>query len=88
MLGVSTQDAESHKGFCTSERLPFSLLADEDRAVAKAFGVGSFFGLDERVTFLIDGQGVIRKVWEKVSPGRHAGEVLEAIKALAPPAKH
>ncbi len=87
MLGVSSQDVESHKGFCTAESLPFSLLADEDHAVAKAFGVGSFLGMDDRVTFLIDGHGVIRKVWEKVSPGRHAGEVLEAIRALKPPAK-
>ncbi len=50
--------------------------------MAKAYGVGSFLGMDSRVTFLIDGDGVIRKVWEKVSPGKHAAEVLEALQAL------
>lgn len=84
VLGVSSQDEQSHKGFCQAEALNFPLLADTDRAIAKAYGVGSFFGMDSRVTFLIDGQGVIRKVWEKVSPGKHAAEVLEALKELAP----
>lgn len=82
VIGVSSQDQESHQSFCRAEQLNFPLLADTDRAVAKAFGVGEFLGMDSRVTFLIDSQGVIRRVWEKVSPDRHAAEVLEAIKGL------
>jgi peroxiredoxin len=53
--------------------------------VAQAFGVGSFLGMDSRVTFLIDRKGVIRKVWDSVSPGRHAADVLEAIAQLPKP---
>ncbi len=87
VLGVSSQDVESHQSFCQKESLNFNLLADEDRAVAKAYGVGSFLGMDSRVTFLIDKDGVIRRVWESVSPGRHPAEVLEAIRELQAPAR-
>ena len=88
MLGVSSQDEESHQSFCQKEQLNFNLLADTDRVVAKAYGVGSFLGMDSRVTFLIDKDGVIRRVWDNVSPGRHAAEVLEAIKTLETPPAH
>lgn len=88
VIGVSSQGVESHQGFCQKENLNFNLLADTDRVVAKAFGVGGFMGFDSRVTFLIDKTGVIRKVWESVSPGRHAAEVLDAIHALEPTPAH
>ncbi len=52
--------------------------------MAKAYGVGSFFGFDDRVTFLIDANGIVRQVWPKVSPAHHAAEVLAAARALAP----
>jgi peroxiredoxin Q/BCP len=87
VLGVSSQDVESHQSFCQKENLNFNLLADDDRVVAKAYGVGSFVGMGSPVTFLIDKDGLIRHVWDSVSPGRHPAEVLEAIHALdAPPA--
>ena len=84
VIGVSTQDEASHQGFAQKEGLRFSLLPDPKREIAKAYGVDSTLGFDHRVTFLIDGQGVVRKVWPEVSPGRHAHELLEAIQALAP----
>jgi thioredoxin-dependent peroxiredoxin len=87
VLGVSSQDQESHQSFCRSEKLNFNLLADTERDIAKAYGVGSFLGMNSRVTFLIDRDGVIRRVWESVSPGRHPAEVLEAIQALQPAAR-
>jgi peroxiredoxin Q/BCP len=91
VLGVSSQDQGSHQSFCTAEKLNFDLLADGDRVVAKAYGVGSFLGMDSRVTFLIDRDGVIRHVWDSVSPANHPAEVLAAIHALEPaasPASH
>ncbi len=84
MLGVSHQSVESHCAFAAEEKLPFSLLADTDGAIAKAYGVGSIFGFDSRVTFLIDGAGTIRRVWTGVSPKHHAAELLEALRALPP----
>ena len=82
VVGVSNDDADSHKRFCVKKGLPFPLLADPEKAVARAFGVRSLFGFYERITFLIDGQGVIRKVFDPVKPAHHADEVLAAIAEL------
>jgi thioredoxin-dependent peroxiredoxin len=85
VLGISSQNAKSHEAFAQAEQLGFSLLDDHDRRIAKAYDVGQMVplsGLDSRVTFLIDRAGIVRKVWPKVDPSKHAQEVLEAIKAL------
>jgi peroxiredoxin Q/BCP len=82
VVGVSNDDARSHRRFCDSASIPFPLLADTDKSIAAAFGVRSIFGFYQRITFLIDAAGVIRKVFDPVSPARHAGEVLTAIAAL------
>jgi peroxiredoxin Q/BCP len=83
VVGVSNDDAKSHRNFCDKESLPFPLLADTDKTIADAFGVGSIFGFYQRITFLIDGDGVIRKVFDPVKPGRHAAEVMAAIADLS-----
>lgn len=82
VIGVSTQDNESHREFAEEHGLPFLLLPDEDGSIAKSFGVGSFLGMAKRVTFIIDQQGKIAKVYEKVAPKDHAEEVLADIRAL------
>lgn len=82
IVGVSNDDAGSHKAFCNKEALPFVLLADTDKSIARAFGVRSIFGLYHRITFLIDGEGVVRKVFDPVKPVRHADEVVAAIEGL------
>lgn len=82
VIGVSTQDAASHKAFIEKEKLPFDLAVDEDKALAKAFGVplrGP--GLHARQTFLIGKDGKIKKIWRDVTPKDHADEVLAAAKA-------
>ena len=86
ILGVSTQDAASHRRFSETYRLTFPLLADADRAVARAYGAiggGGIFGiaqammgLADRVTFIIDEQGKIAHVIDQPSSTRHAEEVL------------
>jgi peroxiredoxin Q/BCP len=84
VLGVSSQDAKSHEAFAQDEKLGFSLLDDHDRKIAKAYDVGQVVpltGLDSRVTFLIDREGIIRKVWPSVDPRKHPQEVLDAIHA-------
>jgi peroxiredoxin Q/BCP len=84
VLGVSSQNAKSHEAFAESEKLGFSLLDDHDRKIATAYGVGAVpvVGYDDRVTLLIDKNGVIAQVWPNVSPKGHATEVLAAITAL------
>jgi thioredoxin-dependent peroxiredoxin len=85
VVGVSNDSVGSHRKFCDSDELPFPLLADTDKTVAAAFGVGSWFGLYQRITFLIDGEGVIRKVFDPVKPAGHAAEVMAAVAALRSP---
>lgn len=83
VMGVSLDGAASHKSFADKYELPFSLLADTDGAIAKAFGVKTRGGYAQRVTFLVGPDGRIAKVWETVSVGGHAQDVLRAIAAIA-----
>jgi len=89
VLGVSPDSAASHQKFKKKYTLPFPLLADEDHAVAEAYGAWgekSMYGRKYngilRTTYLIDGKGSIARVFEKVKPKGHASEVLEALEAL------
>ena len=83
VLGVSADDVKSHEAFAAKYHLPFSLLADPDKTIINAYGV-KMFGLNyaKRVTFVIDRQGVIRKIFRDVKPEGHDQEVLAAIKNL------
>jgi peroxiredoxin Q/BCP len=81
LFGVSRDSEESHKKFRESHQLPFALVADESGEVQKAYGVPSKMAvLASRVTFLVDKEGKIEKVWPDVDPGVHAAEVLAAVK--------
>jgi len=89
VLGVSADDVESHREFADKYSLPFPLLADTDTAVSQLYGVwkeknmyGSTFMGINRETFLIDKDGIVRKIWHKVRPDDHANEVLETVEAL------
>jgi peroxiredoxin Q/BCP len=82
VLGVSNDDVASHQDFCTKEGLPFPLLADPDQSMARAFGVKATLGFYQRITFVLDGDGVVRQVFDPVHPAGHAQEVLVAVKGL------
>ena len=86
ILGISVDDVASHKKFAEKHGLPFALLADADKAVAKRYGVlKTYMGVMEmarRDTFLIDPQGRVAKHYESVDPEGHSKVVLEDIKAL------
>lgn len=83
VLGVSSDDVKSHEAFSAKYHLPFSLLADPDKAIINAYGVKMFgLGYAKRVTFVIDRQGVIRKIFQDVKPAGHDQEVLAAVKNL------
>jgi thioredoxin-dependent peroxiredoxin len=88
VLGVSADSAGSHEKFAKRFRLPFILLADEDKAIARAYGAWgekSFMGRKfmgmRRITFLIGPDGRIRKIWRTVKPLKHAAEVLAVAQA-------
>jgi thioredoxin-dependent peroxiredoxin len=85
ILGVSVDNVDSHKSFCTKEGLNFKLLADPQHTVVQEYGsVMEYNGmtLAARNTFLIDPTGTIRKVYVKVSPQSHSEEVLADLQQL------
>jgi thioredoxin-dependent peroxiredoxin len=85
ILGVSVDSADSHKEFCAKEGLNFKLLADTDAKVSEQYGsVMEYNGakLSARNTFIIDPQGKVVKVFEKVKVAAHSEEVLAALATL------
>lgn len=82
ILGVSADDASSHRAFAEEHELPFPLIPDEKLEWATAFGVGSMGGFVERVSFLIGRDGKVAKVYPGVDPGLHAAEVLADAKGI------
>jgi len=84
VLGVSTDTVESHAAFAAEHELPFSLLADPDGgALCRTYGACRGGGWARRVTYLIDGDGIIRRVYPNVDPGVHADEVVAALDELS-----
>ena len=85
VLGVSLDSEKSHQKFASKYNLPFTLVADTDHSVADAYGVygektfagRKYMGV-ARKTFLIDEEGRLRKVFDKVKVDEHADEVLQA----------
>jgi peroxiredoxin Q/BCP len=89
VLGVSTDSVESHEQFAEKDGLPFPLLSDTDAQVAQLYDVykeKTMYGKTSmgvvRSTFLIDKDGIMRKIWHKVRPEDHANEVLQTIETL------
>lgn len=82
VLGVSNDNRESHERFAREQNLPFYLLVDEDGVWGRAFGVGSKAGFYDRVSFLIGPDGKVAKLYPKVDPALHAGEVLADVAKL------
>lgn len=85
VLGVSPDDEKSHRNFISKYELPFTLLADTDHRVADlygSYGEKTFMGKTHngvlRRTFLIDEQGKIVKIFDRVKVEEHAAEVLRA----------
>jgi thioredoxin-dependent peroxiredoxin len=83
ILGVSADNVDSHQQFCTKESLTFHLLADPGKQVISRYGSLAPNGMvASRNTFLIDPEGVIRKVYTKVNPNPHSQEVLADLSEL------
>ena len=89
VLGVSKDSVDSHQQFADKYSLPFPLLADTDTTVSQLYGAygektnyGRTYAGVLRKTFLIDREGVVRKIWHTVKPEEHASEVLQAIEEI------
>lgn len=82
VVGVSTDGVDAHARFAEEHELPFPLLSDPDGEVLGRYGVPSMLGMSARVTFVIDREGNIARVYPAVDPGVHADEVLEAVAQL------
>ena len=88
VIGVSPDSAVSHQTFAARHKLPFPLIADQDRHICQAYGVwqektmyGKKYMGVARTTFIIDRRGKIAHVFEKVKPPGHEQAVLEWIQA-------
>ncbi len=89
ILGVSPDSSKSHANFKAKYELPFTLLADTERKVLKAYGawgLKKMYGREYegvlRTTFLIGKDGTILKVFAKVKPATHSTEILAALEEL------
>src|SRR5246500_2349820 len=89
ILGVSVQDEKSHQEFCAKESLTFKLLADTNKEVSAKYDSVMNLGvakLSARHTYLIDPNGVVRKVWASVDVKTHSDDVLASLDELQKPA--
>jgi thioredoxin-dependent peroxiredoxin len=81
VIGISSQNVESHKNFASHHNLPYILLSDTDNRVRKLYGVASTFGVPGRVTFVINKEGIIMHIFvSQLQFTKHAKEALGALK--------
>ena len=85
IVGISTDDVESHEKFAKKYSLPFPLLSDKDALVAKSYGsavrVGPF-KMAKRHSFIISPTGKIAMIYRRVNPNTHSDEIIDKLKLL------
>ena len=89
VIGVSADDVKSHKKFCSEQSLNFTLLSDPEQEACELYGVwklksmygNKYWGI-ERTTFLINPEGKVAKIYDRVKPLGHAEKVIGDIKEL------
>ncbi len=85
VIGISSDNEESHDSFAKTHQLPFILLSEKGGSVRKAYGVKSTLGIvPGRVTFVIDKNGIVRHIFSsQTRPEAHTEEALRVIRSLA-----
>lgn len=83
VLGVSTDDNVSHRAFAAKHDLPFLLVSDVDHAIARSFGVPIEDGRAARVSFVIDTDRKVTRVFDSVKPEGHAAELEAAVDEIS-----
>lgn len=89
IIGVSRDSVARHDKFKAKYELPFALAADEDGTICEAYGTWvekvnygrTYMGI-ERATFLIDAEGIVRRIWRKVKVKGHVEDVLAAAREI------
>jgi len=84
VVGVSTDDVAAHRRFAQEHQLPFPLLSDPDGEALALYGVPTRMGMAARVTFVIDRQGRVARVFPDVDPAVHVGAVVSTLEGLEP----
>ena len=83
IIGVSVDDIATQKRFKAENKLPFELLSDSDKKVSRAFGVLNSEGTySQRKTFIVDKDGKIAHIFDKVNVNKHNEEVKEVLNKL------
>jgi peroxiredoxin Q/BCP len=87
VFGCSVDGADAHRAFAKKYRLPFPLLLDPDKKIAKAYGADNgipILGLDKRITYVIGEDGRIAAVYPQVDPATHANQIIRDVGADKP----
>ena len=83
IIGVSSDSMESHQQFAKDNHLPFSLLSDLDGVIRKRYGVPTAFGLPGRVTYVIDREGIVRRIFfSQYTSKKHVDVALETLQLM------
>jgi peroxiredoxin Q/BCP len=83
VIGISSDSVETHQQFAAAHRLPFILLSDVGGAIRKHYGVPTAFGLPGRVTYIIDRQGVVRRIFfSQFTSEKHVTEALSTLQSM------
>ena len=85
VIGVSVDSVDSQKSFADKCAIPFPLVSDADRSIARQYGVLGLLGMAKRVTFLLDAGGTVTEVIEGMMPGPHVKRALERIRSPSGP---
>jgi len=83
VIGVSIDSVKSHEGFRDKHNLSYTLVSDKEREIINLYGVASAANTALRVTFLVDSDGNIRHIWNKVDTRSHGNEILEKIEEIS-----
>ena len=83
VIGISSESVESHRQFAKEHQLPFTLLSDVDGVIRKRYGVPTAFGLPGRVTYIIDRQGIVRRIFfSQFTSKRHVDEAFQVLQKI------
>ncbi len=87
MYGISYDSPTDNKAFADKSDFPFLLLSDEDHTIGETYDAGRppedpYASFPRRVSYLIDPDGILRKIYDVTDPGGHAGEVLTDLAAF------
>jgi len=85
VVGVSVDSVADQKSFALKCGVPYALVADHDKSIAKLYGVLGFLGIAKRVTFFIGPDGTVAEVVQGMLPGPHVERAVARARAPAPP---